>query len=513
LTDEARPYRRRLLLNTASTTAGNVWAMVVALISLPLLLRGLGGSAFGLWVLVQTFSAVNGWLSLADIGLGTATIHAVATRAGSGDLEGASSVVRTSIALFMVTGTIAAISLMACSSWFPRWFHSPQALRSAFRTALVIFAVQIAFELVTEGIEACLEGFQRVDLSRLIDAVRRTLVAGATVTVALMGGGLVKVAWASLGATVLTVGVAFLAMRGQTAGGGFDRQAVAPLLAYARKVAAVDANGVVKRTMDRVIVGALLGPVAVALVEIATQVQNGANAILSASSYAAISSSAWLRARDQESSLRELLEKGTRYSLLVTWPIATLTALLAGPIVRIWVGDKYDRAAFLIVIALIPMVAAIWQVGSNMLRGGGRVSAIFRPALTSTAVNLVASVMLVKAFGVAGTFYGTLVGTTVLMPYLGRAVLREYHVGLSRFLSSTIWPALVPNLLLAIAVGAVVALPLGDAATLVAGVAVGGLVYLTAVVRWGLAAGEAAELRQTLRKGPAARNSRTGDPV
>lgn len=494
MTDGPRPYRRRLLLNTASTTVANVWAMVVALVSLPLLLRGLGGPAFGLWVLVQTFSAVNGWLSLADVGLGTAAIHGVASRAGAGDRSGASTIVRTALTAFALTGAVAATLLIGLSRWLPAWFHAPAALRRDFRLAVIVFAGQIVFELLTEGMEACLEGFQRVDLSRLVDGVRRTLVAIVTVTVALAGGGLVGVAVASLTASAAALVVAAVSLSGHASGGRFDRGELRALLGYARRVAAVDANGVVKRTMDRVIVGAIIGPAAVALVEIATQVQNAANAILSASSYATISSSAWLRARAQEASLRELLARGTRYSLLVSWPIAVTVALLAGPLVRLWVGPRYHEAAYLVVIAVIPLISGALQVGSNMLRGSGRVSAIFRPALASTTVNLVASILLVEAFGVAGTFYGTLVGTAVLLPYLGRAVLREYRTPAPRFVRDAIWPAVPPCVALGLVLAAIVALPLGDILTVGLGLLIGGGVYATAAARWGLLPGEAAEL-------------------
>src|SRR3954467_10992070 len=84
-TPPTRPFRRRVLLNTASTGVANIWAMVVALATLPLLLHGLGAQAFGLWVLLQTFSAVTGWLSLVDLGVGTATARAVAERAALDD--------------------------------------------------------------------------------------------------------------------------------------------------------------------------------------------------------------------------------------------------------------------------------------------------------------------------------------------------------------------------------------------------------------------------------------------
>src|SRR5438132_12304704 len=103
--------------------------------------------------------------------------------------------------------------------------------------------------------------------------------------------------------------------------------------------------------MDRLIVGAVIGPSAVSLVEIATQVQNGADAILSATSYAVIPSAAWLRARDDQDTLRELLVTGTKYSLLVTLPAVVLAAILARPLVDFWVGPRYHDVPGLIAVS------------------------------------------------------------------------------------------------------------------------------------------------------------------
>ena len=88
-------------------------------------------------------------------------------------------------------------------------------------------------------------------------------------------------------------------------------------------------TGVLHRTMDRTIVGIILGPSAVALVEVATQIQNGVSAAMSASSFSVISSSAFVRGSGDQHRLRELLVRATRYTCLATLPLSALVALLA----------------------------------------------------------------------------------------------------------------------------------------------------------------------------------------
>jgi len=505
---EPNRFRRQVLLNTASTGLANGWAMVVALVSLPLLLSGLGPTVFGTWVLVQTFSAITGWFSLADIGLGTAATRAIAERASLDDRTAASRITSSALAAFAALGLLCAGGLaLAGPALLPRLFHTPTALRHDLRLSLVLFACQIMVDLLTEGAEACLEGLQRVDLSRGVDAVRRTTVAVVTVIAAQTNGHLPAVAMASLAASVVGALVAAVVLR---------RHLPAPvsapaledlrhLFAYGKTVAVLRPLGVLHRTMDRIIVGAVLGPAAVSLVEIATQVQNGAEAILSATAYAVVPTAAWLTARGDRKTMHELLHRGTKYSLLVTIPVGTVAAMLAGPLVRIWLGRRYGEAAGLAAVALlITIITAPTQVASNLLLGVGRATDILRAAGMAIVVNLVLSLVLVHITGIVGVFQATLLASIVLVPALLRSVLRSVGSDLSSFLRDAVAPVLLPTAALVAVTGIAVALPLSDLPTLAVGGVLGLGAYLAFALRWSVDRNELAELRSSIGRRPAA---------
>lgn len=503
----ARPFRRRVLINTASTGAANAWAMVVTLVALPVLLGGLGPAAFGTWVLLSTFSAVNGWLSLADLGVATATTRAVAESASHEDRRAIATRVGSSLALFLALGLVCALAMATVGRVvLPALFDTPARLVDDLEFAIVAFAVQLVPDLLLGAANSALEGLQRVDLSRAADALRRTAVAAATCLAALGGGGLRGVALASLVVSALAsiVALVLLWVHLPDRRLRFDRGEARSLLAYGKTVAVLRPFGVIQRTMDRLIVGAILGPAPVAFVEIATQIQNGADAVLSASSYAVIPSASWLRARDDVHTLRELLLTGTKYSLLVTLPFVTAPAILAGPLVRLWVGPAYAAAAGLAVVGLIyiAMTAPI-QVGSNLLVGTGRAGAVLRAVVGAVLVNLVASVVLVHLVGTVGAFLGTLIGTCFLVIPLRRSALEEVGADRREFVRTSVLPSLAPNLALAAVAGAVVLAPLPDLTTLVLGGGVGALVYAAVAWRWSFERSELAGLRGTMsRSGP-----------
>ena len=504
LTD-ARPFRRRVLLNTASTGLANVWAIVVTLVTLPIMLHGLGSAAFGSWVLIQTLSAVTGWLSIADLGMRIAATRAVAERAAVDDHEGVARVVGSAAAVYAAVGTVCSFALLVLGPrLLPTLFSTPAFLRDDVRFAIQVFAAQVLLELLAAGLGASLEGMQRVDLARACDAARRTLVAATTGVVALNDGGLRGVATASLGATVVGAVLTLVVLRRHLPPGRRrpSLAEVRSLVSYGTTVGLLNATGVLHRTMDRVIVGAVMGPAPVALVEIATQVQNGASSVLGATSYATLSSAPWLRARGADSTLQELFERGTRLSLLATLPVVGLAAVLAAPIVDLWVGSSFAAAAGLSTIAVLYVgLAAPLQVGSLLLQGVGRAGVVLRAAALAVAVNLAASLLLVHWFGVVGVFQGTLIGTAVLLVPLARASLRETGVPARRFFVDAVLPGVLPTIGLCAAAAAVLALPLGDVETVALGTAAGVAVFIPICMRWSLRTGELRELLGGLRRG------------
>lgn len=478
--------------------------MVVAFVSLPLLLRGLGQDAFGTWVLLMTFSATNGWFSLADLGVLVATTRAVASRSAAGDEKGVRHAMSASLHLCGGLGLAGGLLLATVGQVvLPKLFSTPADLVAPLRGATVAMAVQILLDLCINSLESSLEGLQRVDLSRWVDMFRRTIVVGAATAAALVTGDIVAVAVSSAAATGAAAIVAFVVLWTQvrrflTRSPLLEHR---ELLRYGRSVAVLRPLGVLQRTMDRVIVGAVLGPAAVLYVEIATQLQAGADAVLSASCYAVVPASSWLQARDSSRSLGELAERGTRYSLLATMPLVVTIAILSPAIVEIWVGAGYLQAAGLTTVAVLSVaLAAPVAVGSQMLLGMGHASTILRAALVAVIVNLGLSIALVHVVGIVGVFIATAIGAIILIPLLGRPFLRSVDITAGDFVRTSIRPVAVPVVLQVVVAAAVLALPLGPWPTVILGAGLGLAVFIAAATKWSMAPGELAEISSLLRR-------------
>ncbi len=494
MTDQAGGYRRRVLRNVAANSLANAWSMVVTFIALPFLLDGLGATSFGLWALLLTFSAAQGWFLLADLGVGVSTTRFVAERESIGDTSGSGRIAGTSGLLFLLLAILfsSALALMG-PPLLTALFDVPTDLEDSFATATRLWAGALFFEMLGRWAQAVLEGVQRLDLARVGATIRQTLLAIATAAVAQADGGLEGVAAAALGASTLACATTVLLVRPRMRPSRLSssRADARVLLGYGSRVWALSGVDVAHRTMDRIIVGVVLGPAAVALVEIAARVQSAATAVLAATSYAALSSAPWVKARRATAMLRDLLLRGTKYSVLATYPIVIGLGLLAGPLIDVWLGEEWSEAAGLVTIGMVYVaMSAPLAVGANMLQGGGQATLVLRSTVLALIVNLVTSVILVDQFGIVGAYIGTIIGSAVLTVPLTAGFLSETHTALTMFARSALLPVAAPALAMAGAITLVFVFGLPALPTLLLGGALGAGVFAVVTLRWSLEPGE-----------------------
>src|SRR6185369_11581473 len=86
----------------------------VVLASYPVLLRRLGGAAFGVYLLAASLSGASTFL---DLGFSAATLKFVAADLAAGRLRAAANVIVTSLLCYSVIGITGGLVVMALAPW------------------------------------------------------------------------------------------------------------------------------------------------------------------------------------------------------------------------------------------------------------------------------------------------------------------------------------------------------------------------------------------------------------
>jgi O-antigen/teichoic acid export membrane protein len=178
--------------------------------------------------------------------------------------------------------------------------------------------------------------------------------------------------------------------------------------------------------------------------------------------------------------LRAIFIQGTRISVLLVAPMATAIFLLAGPLLRAWVGPKFvDAIRITEILMLVVFVRVANSSATTVLKGAGRHRFLALTNLTMGLVNIALSLLWIRRYGLVGQAMGTLIPIAIGSVFvLWPAACRRVGVGPMTAFWQAVWPPLWP-----VAVMVAVMLPLREIvpdrlAAVAAASAAGTLCYL-----------------------------------
>lgn len=148
--------------NTMFNFVGQGIVAATAILVLPLIVRGLGTSAYGLLSLaIITFSS----FSLLEFGLGRTTTKFVAEFLGKGELERLGQIIWTSILIQLAIGILFGCAIaLAAPLLAQQILKLPEDLLGEAQTIMLILAVAVPVTSVSSSLRGALEGAQRFDL-------------------------------------------------------------------------------------------------------------------------------------------------------------------------------------------------------------------------------------------------------------------------------------------------------------------------------------------------------------
>ena len=197
--------------------------------------------------------------------------------------------------------------------------------------------------------------------------------------------------------------------------------------------------------LQRIILGAYRSPAAVGLFEGPVRAHNLFYALGGALAVPTVPTASRYVATGDRRRLRELAVRGTRYTLALFVPLVVTLMCLAGPILDVWLGDRYgEGGAALAVLVSYWLLYGGLLVTPGFLVGAGRAREIGLVYATVAVASLVLSLVLTPELGLEGPALATAVPFAVAFPVLVRVALAASGASLSE-LAARAW---APNYLL-----------------------------------------------------------------
>jgi O-antigen/teichoic acid export membrane protein len=200
-----------------------------------------------------------------------------------------------------------------------------------------------------------------------------------------------------------------------------------------------------------------------------------------------VSASASYTVRKDAARARDLLLRGSRYTLAATVPLTIAVMILARPILRVWLGPRFAVASTaMIILVSYWLVNGSTGVAGRMLIAVGRVRTIAVYAGAVAIVNLALSLALTPSLGLNGVVLGTAVAYLLAFPVFVWITVSTFPVRLAE-LSREVWlPAYSTGVVMSAGLLAVrLSVPLDSVPSVVAAAAVAVLAYwVTYYVVW-----------------------------
>ncbi len=403
--------------------------MLVAVFSIPMLVRTLGVDRFGILSIVWM---VIGYFSLFDFGLGRALTQVIAKKLGSRRPEEVPDIFWAATFLMLILGLAGAVAGAGLASWLvTSLLNVPPQLQRETLQAFYLLAVAIPVNITSIGFRGALEAHQQFRLTSIMRVIMGLVTFLVPLGVLGFSHSLVAVVAALLaGRTVVLIIYLVLCLRVIPNLGdaiAVKRAALPPLLRIGGWMTVSNMVSPLMATLDRFFLGSMVSMAAVTFYS--TPFDTVTKLLIIPSALTGVIFPAFAA-----SSVTSPARTSRIYYLSLAciffglFPIALITIVMAREGLDLWLGaDFAGRSTHVLQwIAFGVLANSVAQVPFALVQGSGRSDLTAKLHLVELPLYLITIWLLVQRYGIEGAAMAWTIRVTVdlgLLLATGRQLL------------------------------------------------------------------------------------------
>jgi O-antigen/teichoic acid export membrane protein len=372
----------------------------------------LGEADYGIYLFI---TAITGYFSIMDLGIGNSLVKFVAQYQTEEDKEKLNSVINTTFFIFLVIGLVGGILLFLIGTFLLDYLvvDSSEILPKA-RAIIYILGVFFIFSSAMASLRGVLAGLQRFDILAVIAFIMSLVNLSVVVIVLSMGYGIVElVLYTTCSGLLGFILMAFFIQRllpNLTIGFSFvKKKMVKTLMDMSMSVFLLSVFVMVIYYTDRLVIGIFLDIALITFYQAAWKLYGIPTKIPEIGLQAVIPAASELEARDNLPALRRLFLRGTKYVLAMCLALAVPLIFLSKQILSVWMDPSYAQYYVVVQILTISLFFAFNNyVATQILIGMNKIKKFVRLYGIIAVSNLALSILLVKlGYGLTGVALGT----------------------------------------------------------------------------------------------------------
>lgn len=424
--------RRSFGANAIVTAVGWVIPAFAALVAVPITVRGLGAETYGLLALV---TALSGYLSLLDLGLGTAIVRYLAYHCARNEGHTMLEILRVAAFWFSAIGLVGGLVLLIEASALAGLIGVSADLQPVAITVIRLAGVNFFLGMLMSAGTAIPQAFLRYDLAAAVSAVIGTASAVGPAVLVASGYGIVSVVVFSiitnLAALLLYAAIAVFLFRGVSlATGPSWKEIRGVVLRFAGMTALTRVHSAIATQTNRLLVGVAGGAAAMGYYQVPNLLSTKVNELLSRVGQVILPTGTQRIADQNDEGTRALYLRTSRIFFALNASVSIAVCAFAKPLLSTWVGPEFATkgAVALAIFTLAQCVNATTMSASYVNLAYERPGTNLAFSAFNSVLNLATVVPLVMAFGISGAALAGLVGATSVPAFIAYSDRRVIHV-------------------------------------------------------------------------------------
>ena len=381
-------------VNMASGIVSSLVGLVLTAVTYPLYLHYLGYERYGLWLLLSTILTFS---QLGNLGISQAVSKEVAQAYGAGDIQGVQECISNALALLLISGFIVLTVLLIGRSSIVRILalSADNALIAA--TIIPYIGLLSVYVFIVDATNAALAGLGRIDLCNYSQFAAQLISIGLGIVLLHSGAGIFGLLAGSAVSYLCLHGVSLYATRRLSGRTLFAIRLVSVkrakhLLRFGLNLTAGSVLAMLLNPINKIVLAKYAGLNSIPIYDLSFTGCMRLRNLFDSSQKAIIPEVSRLLARSQANA-HHRARNLNRQSLRIALYAAPLYAILVGaaaPLLRLWLGAKFDPSApFTVRVMLVGAFASLLGMPTYYaLIGLGYAWTTFIANLTQVTVNL-----------------------------------------------------------------------------------------------------------------------------
>lgn len=415
---------RRASLTTLALTASRGVGILVRLVSVPLALRLLGTERYGVWLAMGSILA---WLSLTDFGIPTGLLNPLSKALAKNEVSSAHRLVSSAFFFLLGVALVVAVGLIVVGCLVPperllNVSEDGNAVREAFMIRGVFTALGLPVGIATVVLRAQQREYVGVSVQIAAQLLSLTALAAMTwIGTSLAGFALAMSGPTFLGKVAIAIWV-FLqdTTRLRPVPRRVSREALRIVGGQGIAFFVAYIGGMVIMQMDNLVINYFLGPSAVPSYAVPYQLYFTAFTLIGFWMQPLWPAFAEAFAKKEVDWILKTYRRIALLSVAAMGVVAIVLGVLGGYVVQIWTSGSLSPPPALFWAMSGYFLLWTWAgVNATLLKALGAIRVVVIGTLASAAVNLAATVILVRPLGVIGVTAGSLVASILVDMWVG----------------------------------------------------------------------------------------------